>query len=68
MGVLETTKHKTLLDHIDQILDLKKHNKFLEEFRDQKCVTYWLWEESGVNKTRLVRGALEKCIDPTNFC
>lgn len=68
IGVLEMAKHKTLLDHIDQILDQKKHNEFLEEFKGQKCVTYWLWGESGVGKTRLVREALEKCIASTNFC
>lgn len=67
IGVLEMAKHKTLLDHIDDIIAFKKHQQFLKEFKGQQCKVYWLWGPSGVGKTRLAREVLEKC-HPNNFC
>lgn len=67
IGVLEMARHKTLIDHIDEILAYKKHQEFLKQFSGLQCVTYWLYGEAGVGKTRLAREVLEKC-HPNNFC
>lgn len=66
IGVLEMAKHKYLLDHVDEILDYKKHQEFLKEFTGQKCVTYWLYGSSGVGKTRLCRSVMEEL--KKDFC
>ncbi len=66
IGVLEMAKHKTLLDHIEDILDYKKHQRFLKNFKGQCCKTYWLYGVSGVGKTKLVREVLEE-LHPNNF-
>lgn len=67
IGVLEMAKRKNLIDHIDEILALKKHQQFLKEFRGQQCRTFWIWGETGVGKTKLCREVLEKYA-PDNFC
>jgi hypothetical protein len=59
IGVLEMAKHKTLLDHIEDILAYKKHQQFLKNFKGQKSVTYWIWGPSGFGKTKLAREILE---------
>ncbi|GAA0042133.1 Rep family protein [Lactobacillus amylovorus subsp. animalium] len=66
IGVLEMAKHKTLLDHIEDILAYKKHQQFLKDFKGQKCTTYWIWGSSGIGKTKLVREVLEE-LHPDNF-
>lgn len=66
IGVLEMAKHKTLLDHIEDILAYKKHQRFLKDFKGQKCTTYWIWGSSGIGKTKLVREVLEE-LHPNNF-
>lgn len=66
IGVLEMAKHKTLLDHVEDILDYKKHQRFLKKFKGQCCKTYWLYGASGVGKTKLVREVLEE-LHPNNF-
>lgn len=66
IGVLEMAKRKTLLDHIDDILAYKKHQKFLKDFQGQKCTTYWIYGESGIGKTKMVREILEQ-LHPNNF-
>lgn len=66
IGVLEMAKHKTLLDHIEDILAYKKHQQFLKNFKGQKCNIYWIWGLSGVGKTKLVREVLEE-LHPNNF-
>lgn len=38
IGVLEMAKHKTLLDHIEDILAYKKHQQFLKDFKGQSFV------------------------------
>lgn len=67
IGVLEMARRKVLVDHIQDILAFKKHQKFLEVFKDQKCVVFWLYGEAGVGKTRLTREVLEQC-HPNDFC
>lgn len=67
IGVLEMAKHKTLIDHIDEILAYKEHQEFLKQFKGLQCVTYWLYGEAGVGKTRLAREVLEQC-HPNDFC
>lgn len=66
IGVLEMAKHKTLLDHIEDILAYKKHQQFLQDFKGQKCKTYWIYGESGIGKTKMVREILEE-LHPNNF-
>lgn len=66
IGVLEMAKHKYLLEHIDEILDYKKHQEFLKDFKGQKCVTYWLYGSAGVGKTRLCRSVMEEL--KKDFC
>lgn len=60
-------RRKVLVDHIQDILAFKKHQKFLEVFKGQKCVVFWLYGEAGVGKTRLTREVLEQC-HPNDFC
>lgn len=67
IGVLEMAKHKTLLDHIEDILAYKKHQQFLNDFKGQSCKIYWIYGASGIGKTKLVREVLEKQ-HPDNFC
>ncbi|NRO87254.1 Rep family protein [Lactobacillus helveticus] len=67
IGVLEMAKHKTLLDHIEDILAYKKHQQFLKDFKGQKCKVYWIYGVSGIGKTKLVREILEKR-HPEDFC
>lgn len=67
IGVLEMAKHKTLLDHIEDILAYKKHQQFLNDFKGQSCKIYWIYGISGIGKTKLVREVLEKQ-HPDNFC
>lgn len=66
IGVLEMAKHKTLLDHIEDILAYKKHQQFLNDFKGQSCKIYWIYGVSGIGKTKLVREVLEKQ-HPDNF-
>lgn len=66
IGVLEMARHKTLLDHIEDILAYKKHQKFLKDFKGQKCTTYWIYGKSGIGKTKMVREILEE-LHPNNF-
>lgn len=66
IGVLEMAKHKTLLDHIEDILAFKKHQQFLKDFKGQKSVTYWIWGLSGFGKTKLAREILE-ATHPNDF-
>ena len=67
IGVLEMAKHKTLLDHIEDILAYKKHQQFLKDFKGQSCKVYWIYGVSGIGKTKLVREILEKQ-HPEDFC
>ncbi|MCT7822207.1 MAG: Rep family protein [Lactobacillus crispatus] len=67
IGVLEMAKHKTLLDHIEDILAYKKHQRFLKDFKGQSCKVYWIYGVSGIGKTKLVREILEKQ-HPEDFC
>ena len=67
IGVLEMAKHKTLLDHIEDILAYKKHQQFINDFKGQSCKIYWIYGASGIGKTKLVREVLEKQ-HPDNFC
>lgn len=67
IGVLEMAKHKTLLDHIEDILAYKRHQQFLKDFKGQRCTTYWIWGTSGIGKTKLVREVLEEQ-HPNDFC
>lgn len=67
IGVLEMAKHKTLLDHIEDILAYKRHQQFIEAFKGQSCKTYWIFGISGIGKTKLVREVLEER-HPNNFC
>lgn len=60
-------KHKTLLDHIEDILAYKKHQRFLKDFKGQSCKVYWIYGVSGIGKTKLVREILEKQ-HPEDFC
>ncbi len=66
IGVLEMAKHKNLLDHIEDILAFKKHQKFLKEFKGKQCKVIWLYGKAGVGKTRLIRNFLEHYY-PNNF-
>ncbi|NRO31031.1 hypothetical protein IMAU30143_01245 [Lactobacillus helveticus] len=66
IGIFEMAKHKNLIDHIDEILAYNKHQKFLKDFKDQKCTTYWLYGSAGVGKTILCRSVVENL--KKDFC
>lgn len=52
IGVMNFSKHKLLIDRINQVLARKKHNQFLKEFEGHRCLVFWLYGRGGAGKTK----------------
>ena len=60
LGTYYMADNKALISNIDQDLAVKKHKKFVADFQGKCCYVFWLYGESGVGKTRMVRDMLTK--------
>lgn len=55
IGVVQVARHKTIIDHINQINASNKHKEWLKSFKGKPMETHWLWGAAGVGKTRYAK-------------
>lgn len=51
IGIVQVAKHKTVIDHIDQINAARKHKVWLANFAGKRMECLWLCGDSGTGKT-----------------
>lgn len=60
IGVLEYAKRKRTLDAVEQLLEVRRQQAWLKDFKGQKCKVIWIWGKAGSGKTTLAKNLFEK--------
>lgn len=60
IGVLEYAKRKRTLDAVEQLLEVRRQEQWLKDFKGKKCKVIWIWGKAGSGKTTLAKNLFEK--------
>lgn len=59
IGVLEFAKRKKTLDAVEQVLEVRRQQEWLKEFKDKQCKVIWIWGPAGSGKTTSAKKLFE---------
>ena len=59
IGILNVAKNQRLINTIEEIKNEEQQKSWLEEFKNKKMVTLWLWGGAGVGKTTYAKHLLK---------
>lgn len=59
IGILEYAKRKRTLDAVEQLLEVRRQQAWLKEFKDKQCKVIWIWGPAGSGKTTLAKKIFE---------
>lgn len=60
IGILEYAKRKRTLDAVEQLLEVRRQQAWLKDFKGKKCKVIWIWGKAGSGKTTLAKNLFEK--------
>lgn len=60
IGILEYAKRKRTLDAVEQLLEVRRQEQWLKDFKGKKCKVIWIWGKAGSGKTTLAKNLFEK--------
>lgn len=59
IGILEYAKRKRTLDAVEQLLEVRRQQAWLKEFKDKQCKVIWIWGPAGSGKTTSAKKLFE---------
>lgn len=59
IGILEYAKRKRTLDAVEQVLEVRRQQAWLKEFKDKQCKVIWIWGPAGSGKTTSAKKLFE---------
>lgn len=60
IGILEYAKRKRTLDAVEQLLEVRRQEQWLKDFKGKQCKVIWIWGKAGSGKTTLAKNLFEK--------